>query len=289
MASTDSLAGKVALVTGASRGIGRAIARRLASAGATLVVTARSVDAAADHPGTLAETVAMIEAAGGRAIALGCDLERDAECIALVDRAAAAAGPIDILVNNAGLADYDRVETMPVDMFDRTLQHYLRAPFLLAQSAIPAMRARGGGWIVNIGSVTAQPPLRPYGPFDSRGGVTVYAAVKAAMNRFTQGLAAELLDANIAVNLVAPSTAILTPGAARYIPEGYPGENVAYLAETVLEMCRLPAAERTGLLAHSMHFPFAHGLTVHDLDGTTRLPPAVIPEGSHPAVNPAGL
>ena len=120
------------------------------------------------------------------------------------------------------------------------------------------------------------------------GGSTLYAAVKAALNRFTQGLAAELLASNIAVNLVAPSTAIATPGAARYIPSDYPTEDVAYLAECALQLSHLPAAERTGLVAHSLHFPAAAGFRVYDLDGLRELPAAVPPEGSHPGIVGSG-
>ncbi|MGU7768789.1 SDR family NAD(P)-dependent oxidoreductase [Burkholderia sp. MR1-5-21] len=286
---TPSLAGKAALVTGASRGIGRAIAQRLASDGATVVVTARSLTQSASVAGTLAETVALIEQAGGRAIPLAADLSNAAERDALVARAAGAAGGLDILVNNAGVADYERVETMPMAMFDTTIEHYLRIPFALAQAAIPLMRARGAGWIVNVGSVTALPPLRPFDDFSRAGGATVYAAVKAALSRFTQGLAAELEPDGIAVNLVAPSTAIRTPGAARYIPEGYPTEDVAYLAETALALCRLPACERTGVIAHSLHFPVAHELAVRSLDGRTPLPPPAIPAYAHPHINPEGI
>jgi len=283
-----TLRGRIALVTGSSRGIGRAIARRLAAAGATVVVTARSQDRAADAPGTLAETIELIKADGGRAIALAADLEDPQQRASVVARAAEAAGGLDILVNNAGYADYARVEEMPLQMFERTLEHYLRVPFVLAQAAIPLMRARGAGWIVNIGSVTAQSPLKPYDWFSRNGGATVYAAVKAALNRFSEGLAAELLDSNIAVNMVGPSTAIRTPGASRYIPEDYPTEDVAYLAETVLAMCHLPAAQRTGLLAHSMHFPAALQLPVYSLDGRRRLADAQIPQHSHPAVKANG-
>jgi len=282
------LRGRTALVTGSSRGIGRAIAQRLAAAGATVVVTARSLASAGDAQGTLAETVALIEAAGGRAIALAADLEDPQQRDSLVARAAELAGGLDILVNNAGYADYARVEEMPRQMFERTFEHYLRAPFVLAQAAIPLMKARGAGWIVNIGSVTAQPLSKPYDWFARNGGVTVYAAVKAALNRFTEGLAAELLDSNIAVNMVGPSTAIRTPGASRYIPEDYPTEDVAYLAETVLAMCHLPAAQRTGLLAHSMHFPAALQLPVFSLNGRRRLADAQIPPHSHPAIKANG-
>ncbi len=279
---------KVALVTGSSRGIGRAIAQRLASAGATVVVTGRSLETSADRPGTLKETMALIQNAGGRAIALSCDIDVPTDCENLVARATAAAGSIDILVNNAGTYDYATVEAMSVEAFDRTFIHYLRAPFIFTKAVIPQMKAQGQGWIVNIGSVTAQSPLRPFIPHDIHSGGNVYAAIKAALNRFTQGVAAELLEANIAVNVVSPSTAIATPGAVQHIPEGYPCEDVAYIAETVLHMCHLPAAERTGLLAYSMHFPAAHRLDVFDLDGITPLPPAVIPAWSHPGISPTG-
>jgi len=283
-----SLAGKVALVTGSSRGIGRAIAQRMATAGATVVVTGRSLDTAKSEPGTLRETVATIEANGGHAIALAADLESARDREELVPRAIATAGRLDILVNNAGYAEYAPIADMSDATFDRTLDHYLRAPFALSRAAIPQLKARGAGWILNVGSVTALPPLRPYGWFDANGGSTLYAAVKAALNRFTQGLAAELLASNIAVNLIAPSTAIATPGAARYIPSGYPTEDVAYLAECALQLCHLPAAERTGLVTHSMHFPAAAKFRVLSPDGKRELPPAVPPEASHPAIVASG-
>jgi NAD(P)-dependent dehydrogenase (short-subunit alcohol dehydrogenase family) len=150
------------------------------------------------------------------------------------------------------------------------------------------MEARGAGWIVNVGSVTAQPPIKPYGWFEANGGSTLYAAVKAALNRFTQGLAAECLASDIAVNVIAPSTAIATPGASRYIPSDYPTERVEYLAESALQLAYLPAAERTGLVTHSMHFPAAMGFKVHSLDGRSELPPASAPQESHPGIVPGG-
>jgi NAD(P)-dependent dehydrogenase (short-subunit alcohol dehydrogenase family) len=286
--NAPSLTGKVALVTGGSRGIGRAIAQRFASAGATVVVTARSLETAKAEPGTLRETVELIERAGGKAFALAADLERGADRDALVARAAALAGGLDILVNNAGYAEYATIAEMSDATYDRTMDHYLRAPFVLSRAAIPLMTARGAGWIVNVGSVTAQPPIKPYGFFEANGGSTLYAAVKAALNRLTQGLAAECLASNVAVNLIAPSTAIATPGASRYIPSDYPTERVEYLAESALQLAYLPAAERTGLVTHSMHFPAAAGFEVYALDGKTTLPPAVAPVESHPGIVPGG-
>lgn len=298
MDEQQKLAGKVALVTGSSRGIGRAVAQRLASAGAHVVVTGRSADKPASGirfgqeqvvPGTLAETIALIEAAGGKASALAADLENPKERDSLVDRAAELAGGLDILVNNAGFADYGRVDQMSLDTFDRTFDHYLRVPLRLSQAAIPHMLKAGAGWVVNIGSITAYPPVRPYLDYAKAGGDSIYAASKAALHRFSQGLAAELVDSNIAVNVVGPSTAIRTPGADALIPTDYPCEDPAYLAATVLEMCHLPAAERTGLVAFSMHFPNALGFEVRSLDGTEVLPPAELPIYSHPATSHDGL
>jgi len=295
--AAPSLAGKVALVTGASRGIGRAIAQRLASAGATVAITARSMESAATSirsnterviPGTLAETKALIEGAGGKCIAIAADLENPAERDGLVDRAASEAGGLDILVNNAGYADYCRMEHMSLETFDRTIDHYFRVPFVLSKAAIPHMKAKGAGWIVNVGSTTALAPRKPYRPQQKAGGELIYASCKAALNRFTQGLAAELLDYNIAVNVIGPSTAIRTPGATDLIPEGYDTEDPAYLAEAALALCYLPAAERSGLVTYSMHYPHHLNIQVKSLDGKTDLPHKTPPDWAHPLINATG-
>jgi hypothetical protein len=120
------------------------------------------------------------------------------------------------------------------------------------------------------------------------GGAVAYSAVKAALNRFTQGLAEELVGCNIAVNVVAPSTAVPSPGSAELMPEGYGYEDPAYIAETVLAMCHLPAAERTGLITYSMHFPHLENLPVWSLDGQRRLPDLPPPAHSHPLIVPHG-
>jgi len=293
-----NISGKVALVTGSSRGIGRAIAQRLAAAGATVVVTGRSSGQPAasmrwgqDHvvPGTLEETVALIEQAGGRALALAADLEDLDQARTLVNSAAElAGGGVDILVNNAGFVDFAPVADMTFETFERTLAHYVRAPFLLSQAAIAHMRRAGAGWIVNISSQDALPPARPYPDHEKVRGYHVYAAAKAALNRLTQGMAAELIDANIAVNVIGPSTAIRTPGADALIPAEFPTEDVEYLAEAVLAMCHLPAAERTGLIGYSMHIPWHYDIPVRSLDGRTELPRREPPAWSHPAITASG-
>jgi NAD(P)-dependent dehydrogenase (short-subunit alcohol dehydrogenase family) len=294
---SKELAGRVALVTGASRGIGRYIAQRLGSAGATVIVAARSLRESVAHerftpermlPGTLLETVALIERAGGSAIPLACDLLDPGQRDALVPRAIEAAGGLDILVNNAGFCRFAAIEEMALEMFDQTFDQYLRVPFALSKAAIAPMRTRGGGWIVNISSANAVPPRRPFTNRLRTGGGVAYSAAKAALNRFTQGLAEELVGYNIAVNAVAPSTAIRSPGAVELTPEGYETEDPAYLAATVLAMCHLPAAERTGLIAYSMHFPHDERIAVMSLDGTTSLPDRPPPAHSHPNIRPAG-
>jgi NAD(P)-dependent dehydrogenase (short-subunit alcohol dehydrogenase family) len=267
------LAGKVALVTGASRGIGRAIAQRLASAGATVVLSARSVDKATVE-GTLQETEQLISAAGGKALLMPADLLDGAQRDQLITRVVAATGGLDILVNNAGYAEYAPTLQMSDDVFEHTLDHYLRAPLALVKAAVPHLRQRGAGWIINLGSVTAEPIQAPFDQFSIYGGVTVYAMVKAAAHRLAQGLAAELSVDNIAVNILSPSGAIRTPGAARYIPDDYPTEPIEYIAETALALCSLPPAQRSGLIAYSMQFPVQHKLPVYSLDGRQILFPA---------------
>jgi NAD(P)-dependent dehydrogenase (short-subunit alcohol dehydrogenase family) len=294
---SELLSGKTALVTGSSRGIGRAIARRLAAEGATVAVTARSHQASLSTragestalPGTISETVELIESAGGTAFGIVADLEDPRQRGGLVEQVVERTGRIDILVNNAGFADYSVVENMSMETFDRTLEHYVRTPFVLTRAAVAHMRGQGAGWIVNIGSVTGLAPVRPYREYNKTSGDVVYASMKAALHRFTQGAAAELLDANIAVNAVGPSSAVRTPGAASLIPDTFPTEPVEYLAETVLAMCHLPAAERTGLVAFSLHYPWSQGLPVHSLDGKEELPPLQPSSSANPNILPAGM
>ena len=294
---TGLLVGRTALVTGSSRGIGRAIAQRLAAEGATVAVTARAYSPSQSArggvttalPGTIDETITLIEAAGGKAIGLAADLEDPTQRDSLVGEVVERLGRIDILVNNAGYADYAMVDQMDMATFDRTVEHYLRTPFALAKAAVPHMREQGAGWIVNIGSVTGLAPARPYREYNKSSGDVIYASCKAALHRLTQGFAAEVLDSNIAVNCVGPSTAVRTPGASSLIPSTFPTEPVEYLAETVLAMCHLPAAERTGLVAFSLHYPWSQELAVHSLDGKSVLPALDPPATANPNIRPAGL
>ena len=217
--------------------------------------------------GTIGETIDLIEAAGGRAIGVVADLEDRVQRDGLIDDVLDRTGRIDILVNNAGFADYSVIEEMSLETFDRTIEHYLRTPFVLTKAAVPHMRNKGAGWIVNIGR---SPAWRRR----ARTGTTTRPPAMSSMPRARPRCIASprasrpnCLDANIAVNCVGPSTAVRTPGAAQLIPDTFPTEPVEYLAETVLAMCHLPAAERTGLVAFSLHYPWSQNLPVHSLDG----------------------
>lgn len=202
------LRGKVAVVTGASRGIGEAIALRYAMEGARVVVAARTVDATEHHlPGTIMATVARIRAAGGTALAVRADLASSADRHALIQAAEEAFGPVDILVNNAAITYFMPVAEFTERRYQLMMEVQVRAPFELAQRVLPGMKARGSGWILNISSHAAIHPdrLQP-----GRGG-TVYGMCKAALERFTTGLAQEVFEDNIGVNVISPGL-VATPG-----------------------------------------------------------------------------
>ncbi len=206
---------KVAIVTGASRGIGQQIAELFAAEGAKVVCAARTLNEG-DHKmleGSLTRTVGLIREKGGEATALAADISAEAECLALVEGARAAYGPIDILVNNAALNYYLPTETYPTNRWVRCFQINVHAPFILAKAVLTDMIPRRSGAIVNISSGSAIGPGRgPYQDQAVRGGV-MYGATKAALERFTQGLAQEVAQYDgITVAAVSPSQVVPTPG-----------------------------------------------------------------------------
>jgi 3-oxoacyl-[acyl-carrier protein] reductase len=187
---TASLAGKVALVTGASGGIGRAIALALSSARASVAVGYGANDAAAHH------LAGQITAAGGRAAALSADLAYPAEVARLVEEAEEAFGQVDVLVSNAGAGQRQPLEAISVSDFDEMISVNLRAPFLLAQRLLPEMARHGFGRVLFMSSVAA-----------FTGGIVGphYAASKAGLHGLTHSLAARFADDGITVNAIAPA------------------------------------------------------------------------------------
>lgn len=202
------LKGKVAVVTGASRGIGEAIAVRYAMAGAKVVVAARTVNDG-DNPmeGSISSVVNNIREAGGEATAVRVDLSDAESRKELVQQAQDAYGTIDILVNNAAVTFFIPVQDFPERRYRLMQEVQVYAPFHLAQMVMPAMREKGAGWIVNVSSGAARHPAPDAG---GRGG-TVYGMCKAALERFTTGLASEVYADNIAVNVISPGL-VATPG-----------------------------------------------------------------------------
>jgi 3-oxoacyl-[acyl-carrier protein] reductase len=190
MILSPNLEGKVALVTGGSRGIGAAVAVALGEAGAAVVVNYRERADAAEA------LVVDLNKAGGHAIAVGADVSQAAAVTAMVERVTTALGPIDILVNNAGIAIVRGVDDLTEEDFDQTISVNLKSAFLCTQAVVPSMRARKWGRIVNITSGAAR-GAGAIGPH--------YNASKAGMEGLTRGYAARLVKEGITVNAVAPS------------------------------------------------------------------------------------
>jgi NAD(P)-dependent dehydrogenase (short-subunit alcohol dehydrogenase family) len=276
----DRCAGRVALVTGASRGIGAAIAIRLAAEGATVAVTARTLEAGTGgEEGSLLETVAAIEAVGGRAHAVVADLTVQADVAAVVPDVEDALGPIDILVNNAGVGHYKALEELDLDWARAVMALDYHAPMELSVAVAPGMRERREGWILNISSVVGKQvgtaPFDTVRPMEKIGWH--YGAAKAALDRMTVGLAAELYADGIAVNAMYPVAGVLTPAFARVAATVTmrPGliEPVEQMAEAALALVTGDPRVLTGRVVSSGEILAELGEPVRTLDGTATLEP----------------
>ena len=186
----SDLAGKVALVTGSSRGLGRAIALALGAEGADVAVNYRKNRGQAD------EVVAAIKSSGRRAIAIGADVARAADVSRMVEKIKAQLGTIAILVNNAGIARVEPIDAISEENWDDMMAVNLKSAFLVTKAVLPGMREAGWGRILNMSSTAAQ-----------IGGVVGphYAASKAGLIGFTHWLAMYFAKQNITANALAPA------------------------------------------------------------------------------------
>jgi citronellol/citronellal dehydrogenase len=246
------LAGKVAIITGASRGIGEAIALRYAQEGAKVVVSARTVEDG-DHvlPGSINSVVKRIQDAGGEALAVRADLAIEEHRVNLVKETEAAFGPVDILVNNAAITYFVPVESFREKHYRLMTEVQIYAPFHLSQLVLPSMMTRKSGWILNISSHAAIHPPKDMG---GRGG-TVYGMCKAALERFTTGLASEVYSHNIGVNVISPGL-VATPGVVHHklITDDTPEDRITpveHMAEACLRLVHGDAQDLTGKITYA--------------------------------------
>jgi citronellol/citronellal dehydrogenase len=254
------LDGAVAIVTGASRGVGAATAIELAAAGARVVCAARATDAEpVPISGTIDGTVRTITDAGGTAIAVPTNLAVDAEVAAMVDTTIATYGRVDVLVNNAAITFPGDIE-LPMKRFDLVFDVDLRAPVIAVQRALPAMLERGAGAIVNVSSAAA---LNYY------PGQMAYGMAKAALEHFTVSLAAQVRDRGVAVNTFRIDVPVASEGFLAAMPgvDHSDWEPPAVAAEGILWMLRQGIAY-TGHNVGMARLRAEHGIMASRADRT---------------------
>ncbi|ODU07017.1 MAG: hypothetical protein ABS81_02685 [Pseudonocardia sp. SCN 72-86] len=271
---SKTLDGRVAVVTGASRGIGAEIARLFASEGAAVVVAARTTEQNPHRlPGTLDDTVRDIVNAGGRALAVPTDLSDRAAREHLIDATRAEFGPVDILVNNAAIAYFVPTAEIRLDGVDLMFAVQVDAPLHLSQLVLPEMKERRRGWILNVTSDTARHPRMPPNARWATGRETVYGMCKAALERLSTGLAAEVYADGIAVNALGPRRVVPTPGTIFHgvTTAGDPrSEPAAVMAHAAHALCSCDPGELTGRVARSQELLAELGLpipTMETVDG----------------------
>ncbi len=251
----DGCAGKVALVTGASRGLGKAVAKRFAAEGATVALTARTMDPDPKYVGSLHETLDEIRAAGGNAVAIRADLSSLEEREGLMAEVIEQVGAPDILVNNAAVTFLRPLDEFPEKRARLMLEMHVLAPLHLTQMAIPAMRERKQGWVLMMTSLAGERiDGPPFSEFDTTAGFGMYGTVKAALSRLTQSFAAELYADGIAVNAAAPSKPVATEGAGALDLAKEDTEDISLITETAFVLCTGDPATLTGRVAHTQPF-----------------------------------
>ena len=251
------LDGLVTVVTGASRGIGSEIARLFAAEGGKVICAARTLREG-DHPleGSLEKTVADIRDAGGEATPIAVNISLPEDCERLLQETRDTYGPVDVLVNNAALTYYVPIKDFPLNRWMRSWAVNFHAPFILSKLALEDMIPRGSGSIVNISSGAAVGPGRgPYPDAPPNSGGTCYGAEKAALERFSQGLAQEVYQFGVSVTSLAPSQIVATPGTVFHnLVTGMDdprGESPELMAKAALLLATEPLDKVTGRVTYS--------------------------------------
>jgi citronellol/citronellal dehydrogenase len=262
--------GRSAIVTGASRGIGAAIAERLAAEGANVVITARTLDHHDHLDGSLTETLERCRRYGTRVEAIVADLGDPTDRARIVPEALTMLdGRVDILVNNAAAAIYQSMLDYPAKRRTITFEVNVFAPLDLSQAVIPGMIERGEGWIVNVSSGTARPAAGP--PFKTDGvaaKVGMYGTSKAALNRMTNALAIELHGTGVRINAVAPRAAVASEGAVALLGDGVDQamyESMEAMVEGAVALCDC-GPDETGAAHISLDLIESRGLDIMGLD-----------------------
>jgi NAD(P)-dependent dehydrogenase (short-subunit alcohol dehydrogenase family) len=251
------LDGRVAVVTGASRGIGSEIARLFAAEGGKVICAARTLREG-DHPleGSLEKTIGDIRDTGGEATPVAVNISLPEDCERLLQETRDTYGPVDVLVNNAALTYYVPIKDFPLNRWMRSWAVNFHAPFLLSKLVLEDMVPRGSGSIVNISSGAAVGPGRgPYPDAPPNSGGTCYGAEKAALERFSQGLAQEVYQFGVSVTSLAPSQIVATPGTVFHnLVAGMDdprGESPELMAKAALLLATEPLDRVTGRVTYS--------------------------------------
>jgi citronellol/citronellal dehydrogenase len=245
----------VAFVTGGSRGLGKAVAERFAAEGATVALTARTMDPDPKYVGSLSETLEGIHAAGGNAIAVQADLSQSEERERVMAEVIEQVGAPDIVVNNAAVTFLRPLDEFPEKRARLMLEMHVLAPLHFTQLALPAMRERQRGWVLmmtSVGGDRIEGP--PFSDFDTSAGFGIYGTAKAALSRLTQSFAAELYSDGIAVNAAAPSKPVATPGAGTLDLAKEDTEDISLITETAFLLCTGDPATLTGRVVHTQPF-----------------------------------
>lgn len=251
------LDGKVCVVTGASRGIGAEIAKVFGGEGGKVVCAARTLkEGEHQFEGSLESTVKAIRDARGEATPVAVNISEEDECLKLIATARSTYGPVDVMVNNAALTYFIPVKDYPTNKWMRSWAVNFHAPFILSRTVLADMVPRGSGSIVNISSGAAIGPGRgPYNEMTRLGGGTCYGAEKAALERFTQGLAAEVYQYGVSVTCFSPSQVVPTPGTVHHkLVKGLDdprGESPVMMAKAALLLATEPLDKVTGRVTYS--------------------------------------